>query len=62
MPPAHSKAIWYCRVCVFVCQGALSALDAFSAQALSTTSNLNNTPGVIYYFVAGLMPALLQNF
>ena len=23
MPPAHSKAIWYCRVCVFVCQGAL---------------------------------------
>ena len=50
-------------MCACLCVKELRALDAFSAQVLSTTSNLNNTP--VSYSVALFvvhMPGTIQSF
>ena len=58
MPHAISKAIWFC-LCAYLCVKALSVLDTFSAQVLSSTSNLNNTS---VSCVALLLVACLPQF
>ena len=58
MPLALSNSVG-AVMCACLCVKEL-ALDASSAQVLSTTSNLNNTFGVVYCFVAGRMPATLR--
>ena len=48
-------------MCACLCVKELRALDAFSAQVLSTTSNLNNTSCVMRCVVVGHMPDTIPN-
>jgi hypothetical protein len=46
--------------CACLCVKEFWALDAFSAQVLSTTSNLNNTSVSCVALIAGRMPATIH--
>ena len=48
-------------MCACLCVKELRAFDAFSAQVLTSTSNLNNT-SCHCCFVVGLVPGTIQMF